>query len=57
MLAAAVAGPDAAVEELGLIIDEIRISLGLSGCCNLSDFSARDPVLSGKVALWSDRDK
>ncbi len=57
MLAAAVGGPDAAVEELGLIIDEIRISLGLSGCRTLSDFSARSPVLSGKVALWTDRDK
>ncbi|MBL6953139.1 MAG: type 2 isopentenyl-diphosphate Delta-isomerase [Alphaproteobacteria bacterium] len=57
MLTAAVAGPDAAVAELGLIIDEIRISLGLSGCRTLSDFSARSPVLSGKVALWATRNR
>jgi len=53
MLSAAVAGPEAAVEELGLIIEEIGISLGLSDCRNLDEFAARKPVLSGKVALWA----
>jgi isopentenyl-diphosphate Delta-isomerase len=54
MLAAAVDGPDAAVEELGMIIEEIRISLALSDCRNLKHFAARKPVLSGKVAVWAD---
>ncbi|MBT3703705.1 MAG: type 2 isopentenyl-diphosphate Delta-isomerase [Alphaproteobacteria bacterium] len=52
MLTAAVAGPEAAVEELGLIIEEIRISLALSDCRNLKQFATRQSVLSGKVALW-----
>ena len=57
ILAAAVDGPEAAVEELGLIIEEIKISLALSDCRNLEEFAARQPVLSGQVALWQARDK
>jgi isopentenyl-diphosphate Delta-isomerase len=57
MLAAAADGPDAAVEELGLIIEEIRISLALSDCSNMKQFAARKPMLSGKVALWAARNQ
>ena len=55
MLAAALAGPAAATEELGAIIEEIRITLALSDCRTLEAFRKRKPVLSGKTALWAER--
>jgi isopentenyl-diphosphate delta-isomerase len=57
MLAAALTGPDGAVAELGAIIEELKISLSLSDCRNLDEFGLRDPVLSGKAAIWAARDK
>ena len=55
MLTAAVAGPKAATEELGAIIEEIRITLALSDSRSLETFKKRKPVLSGNTALWAKR--
>ncbi len=52
LLAAALAGPDAATRELAMIVEELRISLLLCDCKNLSAFSKRQPVLQGRVAAW-----
>ncbi len=57
LLAAALAGADGATEELAAIIEEIKITLSLSDCRNLEAFAKREPVLSGKAAIWAARTK
>lgn len=57
MLAAALAGPEAAAQELAAIIEELRIALSLSDCRSLDEFALREPVLGGNAAIWAARDK
>jgi len=57
LLAAALTGPEGATLELAAIIEEIKISLSLSDCRSLDEFALRDPVLSGKAAVWAARNK
>lgn len=52
ILRSAMDGPDAASDELAMIIDEIKISFCLTDSDSIASFTRQQPVLTGNVAAW-----
>ena len=53
MLKAAMEGPDAAVAELSMFVDELKLATQLTGCSDMEGLRAHEPVLTGAMREWA----